>query len=92
MIDWRKLHRLAAKVRPDYALCVTEDCPDRELTDRVKWVIDHRLRPRDRDMIILYTDRQSYREVGREIGCSRTAVQNHVRRIRDKIFDELEKI
>lgn len=88
----RKLRRLADKVRPDYAICVTEDCPDRDITDRVKWIIENRMLRRDRDLLLLYADRQSLREVGREIGCSRETVSRNLQRIRGIIADELNKM
>lgn len=88
----RKLRRLAAKVRPEYAPCMTEDCADGDRTDRVKWIIDHRILKRDRDLLLLYADRQSLREVGREIDCSRETVARNLRRIRARIADELNKM
>lgn len=88
----RKLRRLAAKVRPEYAPCMSEDCADRDLTDRVKWILDHRFLKQDRDLLILYADRQSYREVAREIDCSYGTVRNKVVRIRAKLIEELGKI
>lgn len=88
----RRLRRLAAKVHPDFALCVTEDCPDREVTDRVKWIMEHRMLKRDRDLLLLYADRQSLRQVGRELGCSRETISRNIQRIRAIIADELNKM
>ena len=88
----RKLRRLAEMVRPEYALCPTEDCADREITDRVKWVLDNKLLKKDRDLLLLYADRQSFREVGREIGCSHTLVRTNIIRIREQIFEELKNL
>lgn len=91
-VNVRKLRRLAAKVRPEYAPCVTEDCQDGERTDRVKWVLDNRLLKQDRDLMLLYADRASIREVARELGCTHSMAQRHIARIRRLIRDELERI
>lgn len=88
----RKLRRLAAKVRPEYAPCMTEDCPDGERTDRVKWIMENRIPKRDRDLLLLYADRQSLREVARELGCCHDTIRNNLVRIRARIADELDKL
>ena len=92
MIDARRLRRLADKVRPEYALGWTEDCEDREITDRVKWILENRLHKKDRDLLLLYADRQSVRDVTKEIGCSHTTVRDNVIRIRAQIMEELNKM
>ena len=91
MINVRKLRRLAAKIRPEYSLCMTEDCTDRDITDRVKWVMENRLLKRDRDLLVVYADRQSYREVARELGCSHDTVRRNVIRIRGLLLEEMNK-
>lgn len=91
-MDVRKLRRLADKVRPEYALGWTEDCEDSEKTDRVKWVLENRLLKKDRDLMLLYADRQSLREVAKELGCSHSTVQESLRRIRAQIMNELSKM
>lgn len=88
----RKLRRLAAKVRPEYALCLTSECADGDRTDRVKWVMENRLLKRDRDLLILYTDRQSLRQVARELECSRNCIHKRITKIRVQILDELDKL
>lgn len=91
-IDYALVHDLAAKVDAEYSICMTEDCPDRELTDRVKWTMENRIPQGDRDILILYADRQSYRETGRELGCAHELVRKHVIRARSRLLEELEKI
>lgn len=91
-MDVRKLRRLAAKVRAEYEPCMTEDCPDSERADRVKWIMDHRLLKRDRDLMILYADRQSLRDVARELGCGHDTIYRNILRIRQRIAEELDKI
>lgn len=92
MMDVRKLRRLAAKVRAEYAPCMTEDCSDGERTDRVKWIMEHRLLKRDRDLMVLYADRESLREVARELKCSHDTIKRNVTRIRGLIADELNRM
>lgn len=91
-MDVRKLRRLADKVRPEYALGWTEDCEDREKTDLVKWILENKLLKKDRDLLLVYADRQSLREVARELGCSHSTVQESLRRIRAQIVNELNKL
>lgn len=91
-INARRLHALAEKVSPEYALCVTEDCPDRELTDRVKWVMENRIPREDRDLLVLYADRQSLRDMGRELKCAPETIRTRIIRARARVFEELEKI
>lgn len=88
----RKLHRLAAKVSPEYALCLTAECADSETTDRVKWIIENRLTRNDRELLLLYTDRQSLREVARDVECCHDTVRRNVIRIRGIIIEELERM
>lgn len=87
----RKLHRLAAKVAPEYALCLSADCTDADTTDRVKWIMENRLPRNDRELLLLYTDRQSLREVAREISCCHDTVRRNLIRIRGRIIEELER-
>ena len=91
-MDVRKLRRLADKVRPEYALGWTEDCEDRDLTDRVKWVLENKLLKKDRDLMIVYADRQSLRDVAGELGCSYNTVRDRLIRIRAQIVAELNKM
>lgn len=87
----RKLHRLAAKVAPEYALCLSTECQDAETTDRVKWILQNVLTRNDRELLLLYADRQSLREVARDIDSSHNTVRRNIIRIRGIIFENLEK-
>lgn len=91
-MNFRKCRRLADKVRGEYALGWSEDCEDSEKTDRVKWVLENRLRKQDRDLLLLYADRESFREIARELDCSHDTVRRNVIRIRQQVIQELKKL
>ncbi len=61
-------------------------------TARLKWIIEHKLNDVDRTLIILYTDCQSTRKLGRRLGISHSLVAREIRRIRENILREYEKI
>ncbi len=64
--------------------------PDR--TARLKWVLDHRLNDVDRTLIILYCDCLSTRKLGKRLGISHSLVAKEIRRIREHILEEYDKI
>lgn len=64
--------------------------PDK--TARLKWIIERRLNEVDRTLIILYADCHSTRALGRRLGISHSLCAKEIRRIREHIIDEYEKI
>lgn len=79
-------------MRDDYAYQGGIFARDAGRVAAVKWIIQHRLPPADRTIIILYADCHSYRKLAARMGCSHTTVQGEVLRIKKKILQEYEKI
>lgn len=58
----------------------------------VKRIIQERLNPVDRTIILLYIDCGSYRKLGARMGFSHMTMRSEVLRIRQIILDEYRKI
>lgn len=58
---------------------------DDERTHRIKEIIARELPEVDRRIILLYAETGSMRETARLLGCSRTLLENNVKRIRNEI-------
>ena len=61
---------------------------DGELIDRIKEVIWD-LPEVEKRVILLYTDLQSYRQVGKYLGVSSTTAFNLIKKIKEKILENL---
>ena len=55
-------------------------------------IIAERLTEVDRTLILLYCDCLSYRKLGKRLGLSHTTVAAEIRRIRQLILDEYDKM
>lgn len=62
---------------------------DDETMHRIKCILAHELTPADRTIFILYTELQSFRELGKMLGVSHTTAANEVKRIRKIILEKL---
>lgn len=58
----------------------------------MKEIIAERLTEVDRTLILLYCDCLSYRKLGKRLGLSHTTVAAEIRRIRQLILDEYDKM
>lgn len=78
------------KIKEDYAynpdIMVDED----PRVSRIKEIIDTKLPLADKTIILLYTDCQSYRKLGKRLGVSHTTIRKDVQRIKNKIITEYE--
>lgn len=61
---------------------------DGEFMDRLKEVIWN-LPEIDKRVILLYTDLQSYRQVGKYLGVSSTTAFNLIKKIKERILEQL---
>lgn len=88
----RKIVREYKDIREDYAPQegIFADEPDR--VARVKWIIENRLTETERTLILLYTDCQSFRQLGRRLGLSHTTVYTLIKNIKKKIIEEYEHL
>ena len=62
---------------------------DERLT-RIKKIIDTKLSPADKTIILLYVDCQSYRKLGARLGVSHMTLRREVMRIKNIILKEYE--
>jgi len=79
-------------IREDYRYdgSLFSDEPDK--VARVKYIIDNKLSQVDRTLILLYTDCQSLRKLGKRLGLSHTCVAKEIRRIRENILTQYETL
>ncbi len=79
-------------IREDYRFDGSLFSSEPDRVARIKWVLDHRLSDVDRTLIILYCDCLSTRKLGKRLGISHSLVAKEIRRIREHVLDEYEKI
>lgn len=79
-------------IREDYRFDGSIFTTEPDKVARVKWVLDHRLSEVDRTLIILYSDCLSTRKLGKRLGISHSLVAKEIRRIRETILEEYNKI
>lgn len=84
----QKLVRDYKEIREDYAYDPDIFNPEDERVAAVKWIIANRLTQVERTIILLYTDCQSYRKLGKRLGLSHSTCRTIVQGIRKKILDE----
>lgn len=65
---------------------------DESKVNILKYIIFNKLNQVDRTIILLYTDYQSYRKLGRRMGMSHMTIRTEVLRIRKIILEEYERI
>ena len=88
----RDMARDYKSIRADYEFdpdMFTQE-PDRQRI--VKWIVENKLSQVDQTLIILYADCLSYRKLGKRLGLSHTCVAKEIRRIRQTILTEYEKV
>lgn len=81
-------------IREDYTFNPDIFNDEPEKVARVKYIINHRLNQVDRTLIILYTDCQSYRKLGKRLGLSHTTIRGEIMRIKAeilRIYNELKE-
>ena len=81
-------------IREDYTFNPDIFNDEPEKVARVKYIINRRLNQVDRTLIILYTDCQSYRKLGKRLGLSHTTIRGEIMRIKAeilRIYNELKE-
>ena len=73
-------------IREDYTFNPDIFNDEPEKVARVKYIINRRLNQVDRTLIILYTDCQSYRKLGKRLGLSHTTIRGEIMRIKAEIL------
>lgn len=84
----QELVRDYKEIREDYAYNADIFNPEDERVAAVKWIIANRLTQVERTIILLYTDCQSYRKLGKRLRVSHSTCRTIVQGIRKKILEE----
>ena len=78
-------------IRQDYTweadIFTTED----EKVNKLKYIINRKLNPIDKTIILMYTEYQSYRKLGKKMGLSHMTIRKEVLRIKRIILTEFTK-
>lgn len=80
--------RTIREIQGDYAYNPDIFCEDSERVTRLKQIINTKLTPVDRTIILLYTDCMSYRKLGERLHLSHMTVRRECLRIKKIILDE----
>lgn len=92
MSNEKELARNYKSIREDYTFDPSIFSVEDERTALVKYIINHRIPEVDRILILLYTDCQSLRKLGRRLGLSHQTCAKEIRRIRKEILEEYERL
>ena len=65
---------------------------DGERVAAIKYIIDNKLSRVDKTLILIYADCLSFRKMGKRLGFSHTTMRCEVKRIKDIILDEYNKM
>ncbi len=84
----RDYKEIAAEYR--YDASIFSDEPQR--TARVKWIVENRLTPVDRTLLLLYADCQSLRKLSERMHISHTLLGREIKRIRAQVLEEYNKL
>ena len=76
-------------VRDDYRHDGGIFSEDSETVSRIKWVLDHRLSESERKVFVLHAEGETVRRIGAAFGKSGQWASTEVRRIREKILQEI---
>ena len=79
------------QIKEDYKFNPDIMCPDDPRVSRIKEIIDTKLSQVDKTIILLYTDCQSYRKLGRKMKLSHMTIRREVLRIKKIILEEYNK-
>lgn len=79
-------------IKRDYAFNADIMSQDDERVARLKEIIDKKLSLVDKTIILLYTDCQSYRKLGKKMNLSHMTIRREVMRIKKIILQEYENL
>ena len=79
------------KVQADYTYNPDIFNEEDERSRRVKWILDHKLSPVDRTILVLYAECQSYMELGKILKVHKCTAFREVSRIKTIIKTEFNK-
>lgn len=79
------------EIKEDYKFSNDIMCDEDERIHRVKEIINTKLSLVDKTLILLYTDCQSYRKLGKRLGLSHMTCRKEIIRIKQIILTEYQK-
>lgn len=79
-------------IEADYVFDPSIFTKDEGSVAAVKWIIDNKLNRVDKTLILLYADCLSFRKLGKRMGFSHTTMRDEIKRIKDIILDEYNKL
>lgn len=79
--------RTYKEIRDEYAFSTDIMDTDDERTRRLKYIIDTKLAPADKIIILLYADCGSYRKLAKRLNVSHMTVQKVIKRIQKEILE-----
>lgn len=79
------------EIREDYKYSEDIMNPEDERVHRIKEIINTKLSIVDKTLILLYTDCQSYRKLGKRLGLSHMTCRKEIIRIKKIILQEYER-
>lgn len=79
-------------IKEDYKFDPSVMSKEDERVAAIKWIIGNKLSLVDKTLILLYTDCQSYRKLGKRLGLSHMTCRKEIVRIKNIILAEYEKI
>lgn len=79
------------EIKEDYKFSNDIMCDEDEKIHRIKEIINTKLSLVDKTLILLYTDCQSYRKLGKRLGLSHMTCRKEIIRIKKIILTEYQK-
>lgn len=79
------------EIKEDYKYSDDIMCNEDERIHRIKEIINKKLSLVDKTLILLYTDCQSYRKLGKRLGLSHMTCRKEIIRIKQIIIKEYQK-
>jgi hypothetical protein len=76
------------EIKEDYKFSNDIMCNEDERVHRIKEIINNKLSLVDKTLILLYTDCQSYRKLGKRLGLSHMTCRKEIIRIKKIILQE----
>ena len=79
-------------IEADYKFDPSIFTEDGDRVAAVKYIIDNKLSRVDKTLILIYADCLSFRKMGKRLGFSHTTMRQEIKRIKDLILDEYNKM
>lgn len=88
-MDAREVKERVFRLKSEYQI-VMPDIWDEETTGKAALIALNELDMADRTLMMLYTDLQSYRKLGKLLNISHVAIKLEIDRIREQLMDRME--